>query len=519
MSYFTHSEDDGEPLLTQFRSGSAARTDDLAGTTYSSTIQTAFNAGNVIMGVSLLTLPYALKMSGWIIGISTLALFAVVGCSAAKILSACQEFYLRATGIPLLTYGDIGEAAFGPRGRWFIQTIFSLELFCASVALFLLIVESLYAFLDYCQMGSDMSRMSLMLIIWSILTVATWPKSLSILSYGSMLGIMCILNLVVVVYYDGFFKHEAPGSLWDPAETSLWPKSWIRVPISFGIFMAGYAGHACFPGFYASMRNPKQFGAAFNTAYSVGFLIYVAIAAAGYLMFGEAAPILVTDNLNKFGYPGYLYLITMVLIIINPATKYPLTLYPVVMDLEILLFGGGHVQKLADVDRRPHHVEAEEIILPFSPIIPIESDTAALLNTTNTASIPFYRSPLFRRLAFRTLVSTLVLFVAIIIPQFDRVIGILGSLFSITSSVLFPCLCYLAFFKSAPPHYVYLPEDIRRSSSKWNEPDWLMDSDPASWDFVPQWKRVLAVVTFVVFAILGMLGSIWSVLPESIVPR
>jgi hypothetical protein len=45
--------------------------------------------------------------------------------------------------------------------------------------------------------------------------------------------------LVIVIIIDGLSKKEAPGSLWDPAPTSLNAASANKLGIAFGLFMAG----------------------------------------------------------------------------------------------------------------------------------------------------------------------------------------------------------------------------------------------------------------------------------------
>lgn len=46
----------------------------------------------------------------------------------------------------------------------------------------------------------------------------------------------------------------------------------------------------------------------------------------------------------------------------------------------------------------------------------------------------------------RILVSSLVVAIAIQFPEFDRIMGILGSFFSFTISAIFPCICHLKLF-------------------------------------------------------------------------
>ena len=62
---------------------------------------------------------------------------------------------------------------------------------------------------------------------------------LSILSYTSILGILSTLLIIAVMIMDGLAKHDSPGSLWEPAPTSLSMRSPLHLGVAFGLFMAG----------------------------------------------------------------------------------------------------------------------------------------------------------------------------------------------------------------------------------------------------------------------------------------
>lgn len=51
--------------------------------------------------------------------------------------------------------------------------------------------------------------------------------------------------------------------------------------------MAGFAGHAVFPTLYRDMNDPKRYDQMVDITYALTILVYVAMAAAGYLMFGS----------------------------------------------------------------------------------------------------------------------------------------------------------------------------------------------------------------------------------------
>jgi hypothetical protein len=89
----------------------------------SSFVQSVFNSINVLVGIGVLALPLAFRCAGWLIG-SLVFLFCVLATNyTAKILAKCLDFYPNST-----TYGDMGAAAFGDRGRTFVSAVFVVEL-------------------------------------------------------------------------------------------------------------------------------------------------------------------------------------------------------------------------------------------------------------------------------------------------------------------------------------------------------------------------------------------------------
>lgn len=65
--------------------------------------------------------------------------------------------------------------------------------------------------------------------------------------------------VVVIVFIDGIVKPEYPGSLHEPAATYLTPENWFTLPLSFGLLMSPWGGHAVFPNIYRDMRHPHRY--------------------------------------------------------------------------------------------------------------------------------------------------------------------------------------------------------------------------------------------------------------------
>lgn len=70
---------------------------------------------NVLAGVGLLSTPYAVKEAGWA-SLAVLLIFAVVCCYTAYLMSYCFE-----SREGVLTFPDMGEAAYGKYGRVFVS--------------------------------------------------------------------------------------------------------------------------------------------------------------------------------------------------------------------------------------------------------------------------------------------------------------------------------------------------------------------------------------------------------------
>ena len=140
--------------------------------------QTIFNSVNVLVGVGLLTLPLALKYSGWIIGMVFLAWSAVVTGYTAKLLAKCLD-----VDSSLITFADLAYVSFGNKARIAVSILFSLELLAACVALVVLFADSMDALIP----GWD-------IIQWKILCgLILTPLSflpLRFLSFTSILGVM-----------------------------------------------------------------------------------------------------------------------------------------------------------------------------------------------------------------------------------------------------------------------------------------------------------------------------------------
>ncbi|KAL8735243.1 MAG: hypothetical protein Q9181_002897 [Wetmoreana brouardii] len=268
--------------------------------------QTVLNSVNVLVGVGILSLPLALRYSGWIIGMLSLLLAALATRYTAGLLAKCLNQYPRMTH-----FSELGSAAFGAKTRILMEMLITLELGAACVALVILFADSLNALAP----GLDIVEWK---VICAVIMLPLNFVPLRYLSITSVMGILCSIGIVLLVIIDGLTKRHYPGSLLDPAPTYLFPHRWSTLPLSFGLFM-GKLGVLC-------VNTAADFyelrGA---VILSFQYLIDGTMAVVGLLMFGKSVRDEITSNiLLTHGFSKAISITMVVFIAIIPITKIPL---------------------------------------------------------------------------------------------------------------------------------------------------------------------------------------------------
>jgi vesicular inhibitory amino acid transporter len=141
--------------------------------------QSVFNSINAIIGVGILSLPLAMKLSGWLIGLPLLTLTAVVTAYTGKLLARCMDY-----DPTIITYSDLAYVSFGTQARIVVSSLFTLELLAANVALIILFADSLVLLLP--GVGSVTNWKC----ICAALVLVLNAVPLRFLSYTSIIGIL-----------------------------------------------------------------------------------------------------------------------------------------------------------------------------------------------------------------------------------------------------------------------------------------------------------------------------------------
>lgn len=361
--------------------------------------QTIFNSINVLIGVGLLALPVGILKAGWYFGIPILVICGLATFWTAGLLSKCMD-----TDPTIMTYADLGYAAYGSTAKLLISLLFSIDLLGAGVALIVLFSDSLYALLGDEEVWT---RTRFKFLSFVVLTPFTFVP-LPVLSIFSLFGILSTISITILVAFCGILKTDSPGSLLAVMPTNIWPQSLPDLLLAIGILMAPFGGHAIFPNLKTDMRHPYKFEKTLRYTYSITMITDMAMGVLGFLMFGHKCSNEITNTLLlTLGYPAWCYPLISGLICLIPLAKTPLNAKPIISTLDVL----------------------------FNVQVPSEHLSLNLLKDVGKFFI-------------RVGVNAVFVLLAILFPEFDKIIGILGASICFVICIVLPCLFYLKLCSS-----------------------------------------------------------------------
>ncbi|WPK26085.1 hypothetical protein PUMCH_003430 [Australozyma saopauloensis] len=368
--------------------------------------QTIFNSVNTLMGIAMLSLPFAFRLTGWVLATVQLCLVAWVTSKTAKILGLILR-----KNKHLFSYGDIAYAYGGSKFHAFATFTFTLDLLGALLSLVLIFADS------FSILFPRVNAVVFKLLIVAV-TFVTSFLPLSTVSFISLFGVMCSGAVLVCVGICGFFSTKTPGSLLYPAATSLWPSSFLDILLSWGLFMAPWGGHPVFPELYRDMRHPRKYDMCCNSAFLFTFLLDYAIGAVGYLMFGADAKDSLTKNLmsNK-AYPDWVSPACCTLLGLLLASKLALIVRPV--------------------------ITVAERLIPSK-----ESEFITYKNGSRASESPV------KAIFARIIVLSLVFVMSILFTSFGQIMAFFGSAICFTICVTLPLLFHMKFNKEEMSIYL-----------------------------------------------------------------
>lgn len=350
--------------------------------TGSSALKACFNATNAFLGIGLLTVPYALSSGGWFSLIFFFAI-AVMTFYTGILLKRCME-----TDPSIKTYLDIAEHAYGKMGKVIVSLSMNSELYLVATGLMILEGDNLdNLFPNFAIKLGDWEiggKESFIIITALIIFPSLLLMDLSILSYVSATGVFSCLIILGSIFCLGAFEgvgFDAKGDLLDVG----------GIPTAVSLYVVCFAGHPVIPTIYDSMQHPDQFNMVMFFSSLITTITYGSTAIISYLMFGKYVESQITLSLPTSKVSAQVAIYTTLLI---PLTRYALIITPLANSIE-----GGLSENYKN------------------------------------------RRPVKMSIRIALLISTVV--VASVFPYYESLMAIIGSIFVVLASFLFPCFCYL----------------------------------------------------------------------------
>ncbi|VAH33100.1 amino acid transporter AVT1I-like [Triticum dicoccoides] len=350
-------------------------------------VRTCLNGTNGLAGVGLLSMPYALAEGGWL----SLALLAAVAATCwytGLLLGRCM-----AADQAIRTYPDIGERAFGRRGRLVVSAFMYAELYLVAIGFLILDGDNLDKLFPGASVHlgpvSLAGKQLFVVLVALMVAPTTWLRSLGVLAYVSAAGVFASVAIVLSVLWAA-----AVDGVGFSGRGTTTPLRLTGLPTALGLYTFCYCTHAVFPTLYTSMKQKSQFPKMLAICFVLCTLNYGSMAVLGYLMYGDGVQSQVTLNLPAARLSSKIAIYTTV---VMPFSKYALVVTPIAVAIEERFRG-------------------------------VVGEGAA-------ASV-----------AVRTLLVLSTVVVAIALPFFGYLMALVGSLLSVCACMLLPCLCYVRIF-------------------------------------------------------------------------
>ncbi|XP_027162890.1 amino acid transporter AVT1H-like [Coffea eugenioides] len=351
-------------------------------------LHAVINMIGMLIGLGQLSAPYALENGGWtsaflLVGLGILCAY------GSHLLGKCLEKYPKSRD-----YKDIGQNAFGAKGRIIVASFIYAEIFMALVSYTISLHDNLATvFLGtHLKLSWTNLTTSQTLTVLAILVAlpSLWLRDLSSISFLSTAGILMSLLIFVPVACTAIF-----GAV--KANHSIPALKLHNIPAISGLYIFSYAGHVVFPNLYAAMKDPSKFTKVTIVSFSLVTVLYTSLAFMGAKMFGPEVNSQITLSM-----PRALILTKIALwaTVLTPMTKYAL-------------------------EFAPFAIQLEQNILPRS----MKSRTKMII-----------------RGSVGSILLLVILVLALSVPYFEYVLSLTGSLVSVGICMIFPCAFYIKIF-------------------------------------------------------------------------
>jgi len=256
--------------------------------------QTIFNLVNIMVGVGALSVPYALKMSGYSALLLVVLVIFITG-TTAKWIGECVDMASKselAEAVPpsARDFGFLALASVGPRFSVFINLVTVLEVWLALVTF--MVMNGVNAGLVW----PDSSPASTIPVLGAVACGLVFVPQ-HIFAYLSLISTFSMVVAAAAMVGATYMLRQWADPYEHLGEAALL-QVW-NIPRSVGIIVFCFAGHPCFPGVRSSMKAPSKWKDCIYVSFLLAFVYYASFGFLGYIVFGPYTAQIMIDNLGS----------------------------------------------------------------------------------------------------------------------------------------------------------------------------------------------------------------------------
>eukprot|EP00884_Botryococcus_braunii_P012581 jgi/Botrbrau1/21323/Bobra.0184s0033.1 len=266
-------------------------------------VQATINVVNIYMGIGLLSMPYAMRLGGWL-AIGALFLATTTFCYSGRLL--VKAFDKLPPGA-VHTYPALGVAAIGRPGKYLVASLAMTEYFAASALMLIVIWKELLVLVHFDGLLTTSVFSSVVLVSLAGTLPLLLIPSFRRLSWLSGLGCLCstliTITVLACVAMDPYPSAHAAAAASKQALGILGCLSVARPFCYQHERPLGPPGapqqHEGPPGKWSSGAHVQAFDSVLVAGFSLMGTVYGLVAAAGYYYFGDLSAEIITDSLAR----------------------------------------------------------------------------------------------------------------------------------------------------------------------------------------------------------------------------
>lgn len=363
-----------------------------------------WNVTNLIQGTGILGVPYAVMMGGWA-AVAVIVIVAGICCYTGKLLVDCLYVESKRTGVRKrvhVNYPEVGEAAWPGWGNRIVSVVQVCEMF-GGVIMYIVLLATVFS--DILNGKTPLDIYQWAVVCAYVALPGIFITRVSVIAWISMISVFALLSSIATIIIYCITEYR------DMHLSNIPPFHPEKFPIGFGIIVFSYCAHAVFPGVEGSMRQPKQFPMMMNAAFALAAVVKMLLGLLSVLRFGNETEQVITVNMRI---NPVFNIVATVLVVTNVFLAFPICMFVVLETWDVK-------------------------VLPYFPHLRKEG-----------------KYHWFWLLLTRVMLLTFALFLAIIVPHFGLLMGLVGSFTGTCLSFVFPCVFHMILKWDTTPWYSIL---------------------------------------------------------------